>query len=459
MYRYLLNIFHSDRPIPPETDKNNIDKDYKKYRAGVFFSATLGYGIYYICRLSINVIKKPIIDEGLLTESQLGIIGSALFFAYAIGKLTNGFISDHINIRRFMALGLFVSAVVNLIFGTQTLFVVFIILWGINGWFQSIGSTTSVVGLVRWFSKRERGTYYGFGSASLSIGEVFTFVITAFIVTTAGWRYGFWSAGLIGLLGAYLILKLFHDGPESKGLIPIAEYKNDYEEILPKDSSVKKMQIGLLKRPEIWILALSSLFIYIVRYGINSWGMLFLQTQKEYTTIEASSIISVSSIFGLVGTISSGLISDKIFNAKRNVPALIFGITNIISLTAFLINSRNHLWIDIVSMAFFGLSMGVLVCYLGGLMAIDIAPKKAAGAVMGIIGVTSYVGAGLQDIVSGYLIEDNKIVINKMAMYDFTYTSIFWIASSIVSCLLVLSVWKKVSSAYIQKTMNEIKNK
>ena len=47
--------------------------------------------------------EKPIIDEGLFTETQLGIIGSALFFSYAAGKLVNGFIADHINIRRFMA--------------------------------------------------------------------------------------------------------------------------------------------------------------------------------------------------------------------------------------------------------------------------------------------------------------------------------------------------------------------
>lgn len=452
MYKNLLEIFKPDAATPRETDKSKIDKNYRKFRIGVFLSTTLGYSIYYICRLSINVIKKPIIDEGLLTESQLGIIGSALFFAYAVGKLANGFLSDHINIRRFMAAGLFISAIVNLIFGSQTLFIVLIILWGINGWFQSIGSATSVVGLVRWFSKRERGTYYGFGSASLSIGEVFTFVVTSFIVASAGWRYGFWSAGLMGIIGSYLILKFFHDSPESKGLIPIAEYKNDYEEIMPRESSIKKIQIGLLKRPEIWILALSSLFIYIVRYGINSWGMLFLQTQRNYTTIEASSIISVSSIFGLAGTLSSGLISDKIFNARRNAPALVFGITNIISLMTFLNNAGNYLWIDIISMVFFGLSMGVLVCYLGGLMAIDIAPKKAAGAVMGIIGVTSYIGAGLQDIISGYLIEHNKIVTNKAAVYDFTYTSIFWIGSSIVSCLLVLLVWKKVSSSYTSKS-------
>ena len=91
MIKRIVDFYKPDTQSPIETDQNIIDKKYTKYRWSVFLSSTIGYGLYYICRLSINVIKKPIIDEGLLTESQLGIIGSALFFSYAAGKLVNGF--------------------------------------------------------------------------------------------------------------------------------------------------------------------------------------------------------------------------------------------------------------------------------------------------------------------------------------------------------------------------------
>jgi MFS transporter, OPA family, sugar phosphate sensor protein UhpC len=445
MMKKTFKFLQPDPPAQRITDQVKIDALYKKYRWSVFLSSTFGYTFYYVCRLSINVMKKPIIDEKIFTETQLGIIGSALFFSYAAGKLINGFLADYVNIRRFMAMGLLVSALVNLILGSQSLFILFVVLWGINGWFQAIGSNTSVVSLVRWFSKKERGTYYGFGSASLSLGEVFTLIVTSFIVSTFGWRTGFWSSGVFGLIATILILRYFHDTPESKGLMPIAEYKNDYEVHQVKDKSVSSMQFELLKNPALWILALSSLFIYAVRYSITSWGMLFLQTQKSYTALEASSIISVSSIFGIVGTISSGVISDKIFNSKRNIPALIFGIINILAVSFFLLTPKSFLWIDILSMVFFGVSIGVLVCYLGGLMALDIAPKKASGAVMGMIGITSYFGAGIQDIISGYLMEHNKIITNGITTYNFSSINIFWIGSSILSCLLALFVWNAKS--------------
>ncbi len=73
MFKYFLK---SD-PIPVIDNESEQKSLYKKLKWQVFISATLGYGIYYVCRLSINVVKKPIVDSGLLTETQLGIIGSA----------------------------------------------------------------------------------------------------------------------------------------------------------------------------------------------------------------------------------------------------------------------------------------------------------------------------------------------------------------------------------------------
>lgn len=110
-----------------------VRKIYNKSRWSVFLSATIGYSLFYVCRLSLNVVKKPIVDAGLLNESQLGMIGSALFFSYAIGKLTNGFLADRSNIKRFMSTGLLLTSLINLALGSTSLFVAFAILWGLNG--------------------------------------------------------------------------------------------------------------------------------------------------------------------------------------------------------------------------------------------------------------------------------------------------------------------------------------
>lgn len=422
-------------PLPPAGKLKEDKKALKRLQWSVFLSATLGYGLYYVCRLSINVLKKPLVDEGILTESELGIVGSALFFAYAAGKFANGFMADRVNIKRFMAVGLIVSSLINITLGFSHSFWVFAVLWGINGWVQSMGAPSSVVALSRWFTDKERGSYYGFWSASHNIGEALTFIATAAVVSIAGWQWGFWAAGAAGIAGAAIILCFLPDSPQSKGLPPVMEQKE-------ADKPVGKMQLEVLKNPFIWILALSSACMYISRYAVNSWGIFFLQNEKAYTAVEASSIVAVSSVCGIIGTVLSGVVSDRFFKGSRNVPALIFGIGNTLAIAIFTLVPKGYFAVDITAMVLFGLSIGVLICYLGGLMAVDIAPKKASGAALGVVGIASYIGAGVQDILSGSLIGDSKTVVNGIAAYDFSSIRYFWIGAAMLSCLLCATLWK-----------------
>lgn len=408
----------------------------------VYFSCSyFGYGMYYVCRLNLNVVKKPIVDEGIFSKTELGIIGSVLFFTYAIGKFTNGFLADRSNINRFMTTGLLVTALVNLCLGFTNSFILFVILWGITGWFQSMGAASCVVGLSRWFSDKERGAFYGFWSASHNIGEALTFIIVASVVSVLGWRYGFLGAGLVGLIGALIIWRFLHDTPQSEGLPAVNQPKEKKEMNAAEAADYNKAQKQVLLMPAIWILALSSAFMYISRYAVNSWGVFYLEAEKGYTTLDASFIISINSVCGIVGTVFSGFISDKLFGGRRNVPALIFGLMNVAALCLFLLVPGTHTWVDVAAMILFGTSIGVLLCFLGGLMAVDIAPRNASGAALGVVGIASYIGAGLQDVMSGVLIEGNKTVVDGTDVYDFTYINWFWIGAAILSVLLALLVW------------------
>lgn len=442
MLKNIINFYRVSQPkLCNEESLSEPKRRLKRLQWSTFLAATLGYGMYYVCRLSLNVVKKPIVDEGVFSETELGIIGAVLFFTYAVGKFTNGFLADRSNINRFMSTGLLVTALVNLCLGFVHSFILFAVLWGISGWFQSMGAASCVVGLSRWFADKERGSFYGFWSASHNIGEAMTFIIVASIVSVLGWRYGFLGAGLVGLIGALIVWRFFHDTPQSKGLpavnAPVAKKAVDSVET----DEFNRAQKSVLRNPAIWILAFSSAFMYISRYAVNSWGVFYLQAEKGYSTLDASFIISISSVCGIVGTMFSGVLSDRFFCGRRNIPALIFGLMNVFSLCLFLLVPGVHFWLDALSMILFGLGIGVLICFLGGLMAVDIAPRNASGAALGVVGIASYIGAGLQDVMSGVLIEGNKRFVNGVEVYDFTYINWFWIGAALLSVLLALLVW------------------
>ena len=224
------DFYKTSAPIPEYKFSSEQERDqyYRRLRLQAFIAATLGYTLYYVCRASLNVMKKPILDSGTLDATQLGVIGSALLFAYAIGKFFNGFIADYCNIKRFMATGLIVTTVVNALMGilgfmhsmipTVVIFGVFTILWGMNGWAQSMGAAPAIISLSRWFPLRERGTYYGFFSASHNLGEYIAFNLVGAIVIFAGWQAGFFGSAIAGAIGTVLVLFWLHDTPESKGL-------------------------------------------------------------------------------------------------------------------------------------------------------------------------------------------------------------------------------------------------
>ncbi|MBQ3209324.1 MAG: MFS transporter [Alistipes sp.] len=425
------------------------DKRYRRLAFESFVAATVGYSLYYVCRTSLNVMKKPIIDSGFLDAAELGVIGSALLFAYAIGKAVNGFICDYCNIKRFMATGLAVSLAVNLTMGllgfvdsavpTAVIFGIFIVLWAINGWSQSMGSPPAIISLSRWFPLSRRGTFYGIFSASHNLGEFFSFLFVGNVVLAAGWQWGFVGSAVAGALGVALVILLLHDTPQSKGLPAIETIAHEKAQ---SNLSTREIQRQVLLSPAVWVLAGASAFMYISRYAINGWGILFLEEVKGFDSETAVWIVSINALLGIFGTVLSGWFSDSLFGGDRRVPALIFGVMNTVALVLF-VYGGNALWVNVLAMSLFGVAMGVLICFLGGLMAVDIVPRRATGAALGIVGVASYIAAGLQDVISGWLIESGTTTLaDGTREYDFTWATIFWITASVISFLLPLLNWR-----------------
>lgn len=299
-----------------------------------------------------------------------------------------------------------------------------------------MGAPPAIISLSRWFPIRERGTYYGFFSASHNLGEFFSFIFVGFIVSAAGWQAGFFGSAIAGIIGIFIIAIFLHDTPQSKGL-PALNVLTGEPETEAEKKSIGAVQKQVLRSPAVWILALASAFMYISRYAINGWGVLFLEEAKGYGHTEAISVVSINALFGIFGTVLSGWFSDKLFKGNRQWPALIFGVLNAAALALF-IYGGDALWVNTVAMVLFGIAIGVLICFLGGLMAVDIVPRKATGAAIGVVGIASYVAAGLQDIASGVLIDNNVTIIDGVKHYDFSAAGIFWIAAAVISFLLPL---------------------
>lgn len=438
-----FRFFAAGPDAPPLGDSGAVDALYRRQRFRIMVAITLGYGLIYMCRLAIGVVKKPLIDQGIFTPADLGLIGSALFYTYALGKLTNGFISDHANMRRLLTASFLLTAFCNIAMGFSTTVFAAALIWGLNGWFQSFGAPGCVVSMTAWFSNKERGRAYGIWSTAHSVGEGLTFVVVGALVAWFGWRSGFWGPGLIGILAAAMMYWLLRDRPATLGLPPVNDWKNDHYREAAAESARTTigLQFSILKIPAIWVLGLASALTYVTRYAINSWGVLYLQEARGYGLPEAGSLLFMSTLAGIAGAIAYGFISDKLFGARRPPANLLFGIVELVGLVLIFFGPTTTP-VLLAGLLLFGMGLTGLVTSLGGLFAVDVAPKRAAGAAMGVVGIFSYIGAAVQEQVSGTLIDRGMTVAGDVRTYDFGPVIWFWIGSSILSLLLAASLWR-----------------
>ena len=466
----LYSFYRISKPSAEKVPQDRVDQTYMSLRRKTFWGVTLAYSLYYVCRTCISLFKKPLIDEGVLTEGQLGLVGAAFLFVYAVGKFLNGFIADYCNIRRFMATGLFISSVVNLLMAalgffhnmipSVVIFLAFAILWGMNGMVQSMGSAPGVISLSRWFPLSKRGSYYSIFSTSPSRGKFVSYLVLG-AVGYFGWQYGFIVASIAGVIGATLILIMVSDTPESKGLPSVQELSG--EQLTKTDKKpTKELQKMVLKHPGVWVIAFSSAFLYITKEAVDSWGVLFLQEARGLTQWQASQALGYSVAFSIAGTLLAGWLSDKVFRGDRAKPALLSGILCTTALVLFLFVGGGFA-LNIFYVSLFSFAMGVLYCVVAGLMAVDIVPRKATGAALGVVGISSYIASGLQDITSGYMIQYNTAEIMDAAgnvvdkVYDFSPVSWFWVAASIIAFALPILNWKKMKTNTLAEQADKIK--
>lgn len=458
----LYRFYRISKPSDERILEEKVQDTYRNLRNRTFWGATAAYSLFYLCRLSMGVVKKPLIDEGLFTATDLGVIASAFYFVYAIGKFINGFIADYCNVRRYMATGLAVSSAINLLMGLiglgngyagfpiYAIYLIFVVLWGINGWVLSMGSPSGIVSLSRWFPQSRRGTFYSIFCSTPYIGEALSMVLTGSIVAAFGWEYGFIASAIGGFAGVGVILTFVSDTPQSKGLPSIQEISGEEVKAVDK-MPTREIQLYVLRNPAIWIIAVSCAFINLTKYGIMEWGVLYLQGARGYSLEISSWIIGFSAIFAIAGTVGAGWLSDRIFHGDRVKPALISGIVSLVALASFLLVDGSK-WTMAVFVSVFSLAVGVLYCIVSGLMAIDIVPRKATGAALGVVGISSYMTIGFQNIVSGLLIDrfatETVImtdgVAQTMTEYNFVPVAIFWLSAVLISFMLPILNWKRI---------------
>ncbi|AGN38558.1 glycerol-3-phosphate transporter [Bacillus sp. GM2] len=405
----MLKLFKPAPPIERMPD-DQIDSEYKKFRLQVFLGIFIGYAAYYLIRKNFSLAMPYLIEEGF-SKSALGFALSALSISYGLSKFVMATISDRSNPRMFLPAGLILSAVISLLMGfvpffTSSIAIMFIMLF-LNGWFQGMGWPPSGRVLVHWFSVSERGNKTAIWNVAHNVGgglmapiAVAGVAIFSGITGSAtGYEGVFILPALVAIAVAVISYWLIRDTPQSVGLPPIEEYRNDYSSKSKKtfetELSTKEILFKyVLNNKWVWAIALANIFVYFVRYGVLDWAPTYLSEEKGFDMSKSSVAYFLYEWAGIPGTLLCGWISDKWFKGRRGPAGFVFMVGVLIAVLVYWFNPAGNPMIDMASL----IAIGFLIygpVMLIGLQALDFVPKKAAGTAAGLTGLFGYLGGTL----------------------------------------------------------------
>ncbi len=456
MFKKFLDYYSAPKEVPVTMNNDEVAKTYKRGRIDIFASCFVGYTIFYLTRKNISV-ALPVLSSDLgFSNIELGILGSALYFSYAIGKFVNGVLADKADANRFMVLSLVISALSNILFalspmlfptdmqfmGQSVLLLVMSFFWGVNGWFQSAGFPICAKVLTFWWSNKARGTVWSIWAASHQLGTCLVFLLAGYLIPRYGWQSAFIVPAFLCLLSSIYIAKSMHDKPQSMGLPEVDEYDCADKSVQAAEHEDDKLSyFEILKKhiffnPIMWTLVLSFIFVYIFRYGTEDWIIKYLVDFKGDTLEVATQKQTFLPLFGIAGVLLAGVMSDKMFHGRRMPVNILFCVGLIVCLFALMYNSGHSLMstiIDYVSLSGIGLFTAGPLIFIGGLCAVESASKKVAAAATGFCGIFGYLGAMISGIGTGWFIDN----------YGWQSALWFWIVSALLCIIILLPVYRK----------------
>ncbi|MEO2048809.1 MAG: MFS transporter [Pirellulales bacterium] len=448
----MMRSFFAPPPPVPQLPDKQVRTIYPRFRWRIMESTFIGYGTYYLVRNNIGTVAKEM--EGALgyDKSMLGDIMAITAISYGLSKFIMGSVSDRSDPRKFMAIGLLLTACCNFAFGAVNNYSMHMILWALNGFAQGMGWPPCGRSMGHWFSESERGLTFSIWNTSHNVGGGIAGLIAAWAVTHyGGWQYAFYVPGLLAAIGAaYLFLRL-RDTPQSVGLPAIEEYRHDYPEgmndsvkelngtaVLERNLTARELFFDkVLSNKFIWLLAIANFFAYITRYSMLDWGPTYLREVKGATLDDGGFAVFALEFGGIPSTIFLGWISDRL-GGRRGMVASLCMLPIVVSFAGIMLLPKGYLWLDMTLLASIGFFIYPVINLIT-IAALDVVSKKAIGTAAGFIGLFGYIGRTVQAKGFGWTVDHYGILYGQQVAWDIVFYTI--LVCGVLAGLLLALTW------------------
>ncbi len=257
------------------------DKITKKYSYLLIFFCWLAYTSSYFGKLSFSANINQIEEFFKVSHSSAGLVGTLLFISYGTFQIINGFLVKRYNIRLVVALGLFLSGIINLIVGITTNFTLVTILWFFNGVALSFLWTAVIRILAETLTKEYMAKSSVVIGTTVPMGTFVVYGLSAIFVELEIFRAIFYFSGiampLIAVLWFIFLPKITSKIPKD------AEIETQKEMLTATKTEIKGIYLS------VFCFFIIAIFINLIKDGLNTWAPVIFK--NEYNISGSLSII------------------------------------------------------------------------------------------------------------------------------------------------------------------------
>ena len=403
---------------------------FQKYAWLVLLSFGFMYLFFYNGRQNINLVMTQMAEDFGSSTAALGAVSSALFWCYAFGQLINGRLGAFFGYKKFMIVGVVGSALINLLISFQQSIPMITVLWGLNGFFQSMVWSNGLGVVNKWWPSKKRGFATGLTTFFSGMAQVTTYLSVLLCLQLNpewSWRAAFRYPMVPLVLSLVTFILFFKNSPSDVGLDNLEDEKNganqELETLIQEKGYFYPYKL-LFSEPKVIVFCFISAIAGIGRYGLLTWIPTYF-TEELGLTIKDGIFSSILLPFGQAcAMFFFPIITDKLMKGKREPMLIIASLVTFCGMLIFpFIKHQVGASIMLFVLGVFAMVTGVIWTIAG-----DIGGKALSSTVIGVFDWAVYMGAAVQALIFGFVKD------------QFGWPSIFIIIGVLYVLLLVLTL-------------------
>jgi sugar phosphate permease len=280
--------------------------------------------ITFIDRTNISITASEIAKEFDFSKTELGWIFGTFGFAYALGQIPGGWLSDRYGARKVLTAVVIFWSLMTMMTAHAVGLISMLVIRFVFGLGEAACWPAATRSMQYWFPKSERGMANGITHSCGQFATTLVPLVAVGIMTAFGWRAVFYIFGAVGIVWAIVWYVIDRDLPSEHSLVTPEEL--DY---INEGKPQAQMPVAAVQKVIPWGIILKSKNMWYIAaaycgYGYGSWFFWYWMPtylmEVHHFSLKNMGLLAPLPLFaGAIGVLTGGWVTDMVYRRTKTL--------------------------------------------------------------------------------------------------------------------------------------------